>query len=155
VTTTTPSPSSILINTTLNLSPRLETQTPTLRLPKPRRRVPIATPRTAGAARNSRKPLNASAQRQVNAVGSALVHDIEEQTHATATGVVVGVVVVSGEIAAPREADALVLGAETRQSVFGEGELDGGRGRRVAEDADVCDCAAGVEAGIDGVGGRE
>lgn len=106
----------VLVDSTLSLSVEVETQTIVLGLPKLRR-----VPRVARAASDSREVIDTSVQWQVNAVGNTLVLDIEEETHA----VVLGGVVVSGEVAALGKVDALVLGAELLQSVFGEGDLDG------------------------------
>ena len=106
----------VLVDSTLSLSVEVETQTIVLGLPKLRRVL-----MTARAASDSRETIDTSVQWQVNAGGSTLVLDIEEETHA----VVLGGVVVSGEVAALGKVDALVLGAELLQSVFGEGDLDG------------------------------
>jgi hypothetical protein len=107
----------VLVDSTLSLSVEVETQTIVLGLPKLRRVL-----MTARAASDSRETIDTSVQWKVNAGGSTLVLDIEEEeTHA----VVLGGVVVSGEVAALGKVDALVLGAELLQSVFGEGDLDG------------------------------
>jgi hypothetical protein len=121
------------VDDNLGLSIKVETQAIATRLTESRRARPIA----ALAASDSRKSINTSIQRKIDAVGSTLVLDVKEQTHVVLVRVVVG-----GEVAALCNVDALVVGAETLQSVAGEGDLDGCRS--VATDY-ACAVHAGAE----------
>jgi hypothetical protein len=119
----------------------IEAQVVTTRLTKFRRAGPIV----ARAASDSSEAVDTRVQRKINAVGSTLVHDVEEQPHVVFIGVVVG-----GEVAALGDVHALVVGAETLQSVFGEGDLDGCRGVATDYASDACARAKPACAGADG-----
>ena len=131
----------IRVDSNLGLCVEIEAQAVTTRPTKFRRAGPIV----ARAASDSSEAVDTRVQRKINAVGSTLVHDVEEQPHVVFIGVVVG-----GEVAALGDVHALVVGAETLQSVFGEGDLDGCRGVATDYASDACARAKPACAGADG-----
>lgn len=115
--TTSPSLLVIRVDSGLCLCIKIEAQAVVTRLSTRRPFRPIVV----RAASDSSEAVDTSIQGQVDAVRGTLVGDVEEEAH------VVGVVV-GGEVIALGNVHALVVGAETFESVVGEGDLGGCRG---------------------------
>lgn len=134
---------SIVIATTSNrtngLIVEVEAQAVATRLSQRRQVGTVAARATSG----SSETVDTGVQRKIDAVGSALVEDVEEKTHVVFAGVVV-----AGEVTAL--GDVLVVGAETLESVFGEGDLDGWRGGAAGHAGDVRARSEPACAGADG-----
>ena len=131
-------------NRTLSLSVKVEAQTVVTRLATKHQVKSIVN----RAASESREAVDTRRQRQVDPIRSTLVDDVEEEAHVVAVfgfGVVVG-----GEVVTLGDVHALVVVAETLESVVGQGDLCGCRSP-VADYA--CDAHSGSEpacAGADG-----